>query len=274
MASAPAVSRPTPPAALERWLDKIGRRLRVRTRSIAHGGTALTLLGVKESTKDVDLSFEKRTDYERFREALSALGYRVLLESAPIPWKMLTRMELAGAEVTPVDLHFPAWNDWKITRSIRSRATIRDYGGLELLIPDPDVVFLFKTYPLRVGDLQDLVSLVERRRVDPSRIWKLFLDQDHYRRGELLDENLQYEPLNIILEMRTRMAGSLSLLPAKVRRPISGLTHDSIDAFRALRLSTPLRTLIVMLRTGDQRVDWDDVLGKRFETLRVRLANQ
>ncbi len=183
-------------------------------------------------------------------------------------------MELRGAEVTPVDLHFPAWNDWQITHSIRSRATIRGYGNLELMIPDLDAVFLFKTYPLRASDLQDLVSLVEERRVEPSRIWTLFLDQDLHRRRELLDQGLPYEPLFMILEMRTRRAGSLSLLPAKPRRSLSGLVSDSLDAFRALRLSTPLRILVGLLRTGDQRVDWDDLLGKRFETLRVRLANQ
>ncbi len=83
MARSPAIPRRIPLATLGVWFGEIGGKPRGATRSIAHGGTALSLLGVKESTKDVDLSFEDRADYERFRDTLSGLGYRVVLDSAP-----------------------------------------------------------------------------------------------------------------------------------------------------------------------------------------------
>jgi len=43
------------------WLDRdVGPALREETEAVAHGGTALTMLRLKASTKDVDLGFRLR----------------------------------------------------------------------------------------------------------------------------------------------------------------------------------------------------------------------
>ncbi len=47
-----------------------------RARLIACGGTALTLLGFKDSTKDVDLMIPDEREYDSFIRMLQALGYR------------------------------------------------------------------------------------------------------------------------------------------------------------------------------------------------------
>jgi hypothetical protein len=49
--------------------------LTFRVHLIACGGTALTLLGIKHSTKDVDFTVPKRKEYERLVAFLLKLGY-------------------------------------------------------------------------------------------------------------------------------------------------------------------------------------------------------
>ena len=48
------------------WLRKIDNKLNRKIIIIAVGGTALTLMNLKESTKDIDLCVEK-SDYELLR---------------------------------------------------------------------------------------------------------------------------------------------------------------------------------------------------------------
>ena len=57
---------------LENW-DSL---MNFRVRLIACGGTALTLLNIKESTKDIDLIVPKKNEYERLMKFLKALNYR------------------------------------------------------------------------------------------------------------------------------------------------------------------------------------------------------
>ena len=57
---------------LEGW----NRFLNSRVHMIACGGTAMTLLGVKESTKDVDFMIPENREYEYLTKQLKALGYK------------------------------------------------------------------------------------------------------------------------------------------------------------------------------------------------------
>ena len=57
---------------LENW-DSL---MNFRVRLIACGGTALTLLNIKESTKDVDLIVPEKKEYDKLIKFLMALNYR------------------------------------------------------------------------------------------------------------------------------------------------------------------------------------------------------
>ncbi len=59
--------------------DRLGiwnRFLSRKVRLIACGGTALTLLRLKESTKDIDLMVPERNEYVSFIRTLQELGYK------------------------------------------------------------------------------------------------------------------------------------------------------------------------------------------------------
>jgi len=65
----------------ERLLEVIGGwdgYLRKKVRLIACGGTAMTLLGVKVSTKDIDLIVPEITEYEYLIDILKQLGYKAV----------------------------------------------------------------------------------------------------------------------------------------------------------------------------------------------------
>ncbi len=54
--------------------------LRRRVRLVACGGTALTLLGLKESTKDIDLMVPEAKEYDYLVKMLASIGYRQTTE--------------------------------------------------------------------------------------------------------------------------------------------------------------------------------------------------
>jgi len=60
----------------EIWNGYLPRKVRV----IACGGTALTLLGFKDSTKDVDLMVPHQREYDSFIRTLQKLGYKRVRE--------------------------------------------------------------------------------------------------------------------------------------------------------------------------------------------------
>lgn len=61
---------------LIRTLDNWDKLMRFRVKLIACGGSALTLMGIKESTKDVDFTVPVERDHNRLLKFLAALGYQ------------------------------------------------------------------------------------------------------------------------------------------------------------------------------------------------------
>lgn len=57
---------------LENWDGLMNFRIRL----IACGGTALTLLNIKESTKDIDFIVPEKNEYDKLMKFLKALNYR------------------------------------------------------------------------------------------------------------------------------------------------------------------------------------------------------
>ena len=57
---------------LENWNSLMNFRVRL----IACGGTALTLLNIKESTKDIDFIVPVKNEYDKLMKFLKALNYR------------------------------------------------------------------------------------------------------------------------------------------------------------------------------------------------------
>jgi peroxiredoxin family protein len=64
--------------ALLEILEQWNRFLKRRVHLIACGGTAMTLLGVKASTKDVDFMIPRLAEYNYLINMLKKLGYEMV----------------------------------------------------------------------------------------------------------------------------------------------------------------------------------------------------
>ncbi len=258
---------------LQVWLkNEVGPILPGPILVVPHGGTALTLLGIKESTKDVDLGFREERDFDRFRDALRRLGYDVKIDSKSKPSEHFLRFENAERRVDVVDIRFPTWNDWRLTKSVLSDALELPMGNVRALRLGKEVIFLFKTYPLRETDVADLRTVLDKESLKEERIISLFDDQDRVHRNHLKDSTTEHEPLINLLNLRTRFAASMELIGPTYRRMIPRVAAHGRRKFRELRLKPSLNSLIEEIRQSDMPVDWDSVVGPEFENLRARLA--
>ena len=253
------------------WLTTTATGLDADTEAIAHGGTALTLLGLKPSTKDVDFGFRDRTDLDRFSKALKRQGYRLTRDFRANPREVYLRMEGPRSRIPAVDLRAPTWNNWRMTEAILSRALVLPIGRLRLVQPDRDAIFLFKTYPLRETDLDDLRGIMRISPPDETRVITLFEEQDALHRSELLADTA-HEPLINILELRVRFAASLQLLGPAARRRILRIARHGRARFEELRLRPSLTDLIERLRAAEGVMTWEDILDESGSRLRERLT--
>jgi hypothetical protein len=260
-------------ADLQIWLQRdIGFRLQDETELVAHGGTALTLLGLKEASKDVDFAFRTKDDFDRLVALLQRIGYRVTMDLRPIPGEVLLRLENPSSVIDVVDLRFPTWNNWRLTQRVLEAGQIIPRGKARLVLPDRDAVFLFKTYPLRETDLEDLRTIIDRSRPNQQRVSDLFEEQDGLNRTELRQANVSYEPLFNILNLRARFAGSLSLLGDRHRGKVKRLAQFSMRRFEDLGLPISLGALVDRIRDPNRIVDWDEIIGADEDDLRERLV--
>ena len=269
-------SRPFVPKTagdIQNWLAReVTGGLAAETEAIAHGGTALTLLGIKDASKDVDLGFRERAHFDRFLAALKLLGYEVRMSLQPVPGEEMVRLESRSRRVDVVDIRHPTWNNWRLTPGMLAKSRTLLFGRARLILIDVATVFLFKTYPLRDTDLDDLRSVLDKADLDQSRVIRLFEEQDALHRRELDVEDVVHEPLFNVLDLRTRLAGSLRLIGPRYRRKVGRLNRHARVRFRELGLDQSLDEIVSEIRDQDRVFSWDRLLGDEIEPLRRRLA--
>ena len=274
MAASTRDVRPKTAADLTRWLlEDVGPKLGDETEAIAHGGTALTLLGITPSTKDVNFAFRTREAFDRFGGALASIGFEKAGAVRAAPGEVFQRFENPASGVDIVDLRFPTWNHWRLTKSVLARARVLRLGNVRLVRPDRDAVFLFMTYPLRDTDLDDLRRIIDADLPDEERVVALFDEQDGIHRGELYAEGAVPEPLFLLLDLRFRFAASMRRLGHRHRSQIPDVARHAQARFRQLRLRQDLPALLAMVDDRDRLLSWDRILGRHRERLRKRLAS-
>jgi len=138
---------------LRAFLEELARAAREPTRLYLTGGASQLLRGLRESTLDIDLTFEPESD-ELLRSMVSLKEWQSV------------NVEI----VSPV--HFvPALPGW------RDRCEfVMQIGKLAVLHFDPYTQALSKLERGHVRDMQDVQALVGERIVDPVRLRTLFAE--------------------------------------------------------------------------------------------------
>ena len=146
-----------------RLLDILGewnRFLKRRVHLIACGGTAMTLLGVKPSTKDIDFIAQRESEHDYLTKQLKAIGYKQATGSG---WKR-----------TGEEFRFDIFRGHRIhtTELLRSplekgkHSILREFSHRYIgILNDYDLISSKLMRGTRV-DFEDCISLTEAHRAE------------------------------------------------------------------------------------------------------------
>jgi len=143
---------------IEKYFHQAGRNLVKEVEAYVFGGLNLLVLGVKPSTKDVDLIVEKPEDFCALIKALQLSGYR-FLGAAPEGAHVVVLIK----DSLRIDLNLSRVHDIKLTPGMKARATkALEYGKLILKLLSPEDVVLLKAAAGRDRDLEDIALTVRK----------------------------------------------------------------------------------------------------------------
>jgi len=148
-------------------LIEIGNRLRKETIIYAIGGTAMMFLGLKESTKDIDLVFTNEIDRKNFKEIAQSLGYHDL-DSVLVYGVRNNRPIMINLGDSRLDLFLTDVIDFTFSHTMQKRAeqTHRFGKNLILKIADKHDIILMKCATNRARDEEDIVNIVKNSDVN------------------------------------------------------------------------------------------------------------
>ncbi|MEK6915435.1 MAG: DUF6036 family nucleotidyltransferase [Nanoarchaeota archaeon] len=154
----------------EDMLIAIGRTLPKKMSVYAIGGTAMMFMGIKNATLDIDLVFNKKSDREEFMNVLRKLGAKESDVTLVYGLKSNTPLMLEFN-----NCRFDMFMDKIITSTFsdgmkeRTKQT-HEFGNLIIKIADPSDILIMKSVTSRDKDLEDIISIVNKSRINWNNI--------------------------------------------------------------------------------------------------------
>ena len=133
-------------ADLENSLAVIGCHLGRPVTIFLIGGCAMTFLGTKLWTKDIDVVLLSEKDVETFRKALEVAGFKRIRSSTRVYRELGSQMIYRNDEEMQFDLfNRTVCRKLEVSSRMVSRSKIlKTYGKLEVHLISPEDIFLFK----------------------------------------------------------------------------------------------------------------------------------
>ncbi|MBI2137918.1 hypothetical protein HYU12_05405 [Candidatus Woesearchaeota archaeon] len=135
---------------LMQYLQKIDNELKEKITLIAVGGTAMTLLGLKDSTKDVDFCTESKKEQGVIKAASEKVDNQ-------------TRIDLFS-EGYIFSVQLP---DDYVTRA---KTVKESFKNLKLKILHPIDIIVSKTDRLNERDIEDIEALIKKKRITKTKL--------------------------------------------------------------------------------------------------------
>ena len=155
----------------EEIFSLIGRALKEKVECFVVGGTAMMFLGLKEVTKDIDIVFQERKDYETFKSSLINLGAKDTKAEIINPKKVSCILSLGNARF---DLFLEHLIHFRLTKTVMSRTKeIHEFGNLIVKVVSPEDIILFKSIADREADKIDAAELAKKININ----WEIILDE-------------------------------------------------------------------------------------------------
>ena len=157
----------------EAILIAIGKMLPKKIQVYAIGRTALMLRSIKNSTLDIDFVFDKKSDREEFMNALRKLGAKESDVTLVYGLKSNTPLMLEF-ENTRFDMFMNKIITSTFSDAMKERAKqIHEFGNLIIKIADPSDILIMKSATSREKDLDDIVSIVNKSRIN----WDIIVEE-------------------------------------------------------------------------------------------------
>lgn len=157
----------------EEMLIAIGNILSNKLQVYAIGGTAMMLRGIKNSTLDIDLVFNKKTDREEFMNALRKLGAKESDVTFVYGLKNNTPLMLEFNNCR-FDMFMNKIITSTFSDSMKERAKhTHEFGNLIVKVADPSDILIMKSATSREKDIDDIVAISNKSRID----WDIIVEE-------------------------------------------------------------------------------------------------
>ena len=148
---------------LSKVLDYAGSKLGRKIAAYLIGGCAMTFMGRKVATKDIDIVFGSAADANNFAAAIRLAefeyvrrpsgGYNALGASAIMEDNRGMRFDIFDRQVC---------RGLELSQGMKTRARVyQSFGNLDVYLMAPEDIFLFKGITERATDLEDMRVLAE-----------------------------------------------------------------------------------------------------------------
>ncbi|MBU0628281.1 MAG: hypothetical protein KKC75_03770 [Nanoarchaeota archaeon] len=156
-------------------LEKIGSTLPVRVKIYMIGGGALSLKGLKEATKDVDLVLLDRKALHQIKGSFEKIGYKIdkgLFKEQFYKDAVFVFLDKSGSRIDIlVDV---VCGMLRLTKDMQKRAAkYGSFGNLDLYLVSNEDILLFKAVTDRPQDLIDIRALIDATKLD----WDIIINE-------------------------------------------------------------------------------------------------
>lgn len=163
------------------------KHLKSRIFIAACGGTALTLYGHKESTKDVDFLLPDPVHYKILVKTITGLGYKRAtgygFKHPDEPWIFDL---FCGQTIFQTDLLDPVQDPGR-------HRVIREYERIVLSCLNPDDLIISKMFRGTLVDVQDSIVMIKAEAIDLTDLAKRYKETaGYYHNPEKCKKNLGY----------------------------------------------------------------------------------
>lgn len=153
---------------LESFDEQLGRKIML----IAVGGTAMTLLGIKSSTKDIDFNIPSKGDYKEFRRLMDKIKPGVRIDCWP--------SNTIFSEVLPDDYT-------ELAAKYRS-----GFSKIEVRILNPIDIACSKISRLYQDDVEDIKDCIEKFNITKKQLKERAQQFSQAGSGKVFNQNLKY----------------------------------------------------------------------------------
>ena len=194
----------------EKLFIEIGKTLNKKIECFAIGGTAMMFLGLKDSTKDIDLVFLNKEDRKMWKKAAISLGYKEI-EARLIYGKRDNLPDVVFIGDWRIDLFINEIISFSFLKSAQERIieTHEFSDNLIIKIANPNDIFLMKCATDRQKDLDDGKAIIDKNLVN----WDLLIK----------------ETLNQIASGHELAAISLGYFLEKLEKVGAKVSHKALD---------------------------------------------